>query len=85
MRMTNLAHQFGKKINLSSAEMNKLSLLVTLHDINKTTISEDISFLSRIIAIMDAYDVMTNDRPYSKAIFKDKTLSEINVMEFSLT
>ena len=38
---------------------------------------EDIPYLARIIAITDAFDVMTNERPYSKAISKEKALAEI--------
>ena len=38
---------------------------------------EEIPYLARIISIIDAYDVMTNERPYSKAISKDKALAEI--------
>ena len=137
MRMTNLAYDLGEKLNLSNSEMNKLSLLATLHDIGKTTISEDIltksgrltakeweiikehpergykiasaseefalvaeeilahhehwdgngyprglekkdiPYLARIISIIDAYDVMTNERPYSKAISNKEALTEI--------
>lgn len=137
LRMQKLAHELGKEIDLSNSELNRLSLLATLHDIGKTTISknilnkagdlteveweiikehpetgykiaaasddfalvaeeilahhehwngsgyprglaaEDIPFLARIISIVDAYDVMTNDRSYSKAIAKEKALAEI--------
>ncbi|MFO7816002.1 MAG: diguanylate cyclase, partial [Halanaerobiales bacterium] len=42
MRMARLAHDLGKKIELSNSELSRLSLLATLHDIGKTTISEDI-------------------------------------------
>ena len=38
---------------------------------------KNIPYLARIISIIDAYDVMTNDRPYSKAISKEKALEEI--------
>jgi len=137
LRMTRLARDLGEKLNLSISEINNLSLLATLHDIGKTTISEDIltkkgeltdkeweiikehpargykiasaseefitvaedilhhhehwdgggypdglkgeeiPYLARIISIIDAYDVMTNDRPYSKAISKKEALAEI--------
>ncbi|HKL12982.1 MAG TPA: PAS domain S-box protein [Halanaerobiales bacterium] len=137
VRMTNLAKKLGEKIGLSNSEINRLSLLATLHDIGKTTISEDIltkeakltkrewkiikehtergykiasaseefavvaeeilyhherwdgkgypeglkgkqiPYLSRIISIIDAYDVMTNNRPYSKAISKKQAIKEI--------
>ena len=36
-----------------------------------------IPYLARIISIIDAYDVMTHDRPYSKAISKKEALKEI--------
>ncbi|MFW5961973.1 MAG: diguanylate cyclase [bacterium] len=39
---------------------------------------EEIPYLARIISIIDAYDVMTNERPYSKAISKEEALAEIN-------
>ena len=37
----------------------------------------DIPLLSRIIAVVDAYDAMTQDRPYRKAMKKRDTLDEI--------
>ncbi|MGM0410669.1 MAG: sensor domain-containing diguanylate cyclase/phosphohydrolase [Bacillota bacterium] len=137
LRMTTYAHDLGEKIGLSNSDLNRLSLLATLHDIGKTTISEDIltkpgkltdeeweiikehpkrgykiasaseefaviageilshherwdgngypnglkekeiPYLARIISIIDAYDVMTSERPYSKAISKKKALTEI--------
>ena len=136
-RMIDLSEKLGKSLGLSGTELNKLSLLASLHDIGKTSISEEvlnkpgslteeewelirehpergyriatateefaiiareilchherwdgrgypnklrgreIPYLSRIIAIIDAYDVMTNERPYSKAISKEKALQEI--------
>lgn len=139
MRMTHLAHQLGDKINLSNEQLNKLSLLATLHDIGKTTISEkiltkpgdlseeewqiikehpergykiasateefapiakailhhhekwdgsgypaglkgrEIPLLSRIIAIVDAFDVMTSGRPYKKPMSEEEALQEIEV------
>jgi len=138
-RMIELSEKLGKKLGLSGSEINKLSLLASLHDIGKTSISEeilnkpgslseeereiiqehpergyriatateefsiiareilchherwdgkgypnqlkgkDIPYLSRIISIIDAYDVMTNERPYSKAISKEKALQEIQL------
>nr|WP_268762219.1 diguanylate cyclase [Halarsenatibacter silvermanii] len=40
---------------------------------------EEIPLLSRIIAIVDAYDVMTTGRPYQEPISKEKALTEIEV------
>jgi diguanylate cyclase (GGDEF)-like protein len=38
---------------------------------------EDIPLLSRIIALIDAYDVMTHYRPYKNSMTKDEALYEI--------
>lgn len=136
-RMIKLAKRMGEKLSLSKTEINKLSLLASLHDIGKTSINEEIlnkagsltkeewekikehpergyriatateefaliareilchherwdgtgypnqlkgreiPYLARIISIIDAFDVMTNDRPYSKAISVKKALKEI--------
>lgn len=42
IRMTSLAVRFGSELGLSNSELNKLSLLATMHDIGKTSISEEI-------------------------------------------
>ncbi|MGM0500516.1 MAG: HD domain-containing phosphohydrolase [Bacillota bacterium] len=137
LRMTKLSFDFGEKLGLSNSELNRLSLLSTLHDIGKTTIAEeilkkpgkltkeeweiikrhpergyriansseefaliaeeiythhekwdgsgyprqlagkDIPYLARIISIIDAFDVMTNGRPYKKALSREESLAEI--------
>jgi HD-GYP domain-containing protein (c-di-GMP phosphodiesterase class II) len=38
---------------------------------------KDIPYRARIIAIADAYDAMTSDRPYRKALSKEEALAEI--------
>ncbi|WBW96526.1 HD domain-containing phosphohydrolase [Oceanirhabdus sp. W0125-5] len=38
---------------------------------------EEIPIESRIITIVDSYDVMTNDRPYHKAMPKEKAIEEL--------
>ena len=38
---------------------------------------DEIPLLSRIISIADAYDAMTTDRPYRKAMSKSEALDEI--------
>ena len=137
MRMTSLAHRLGERVGVNNSELDRLSLLATLHDIGKTTIpeevltkpgelseeewqlirehpgkgykiasaskefsvvaeeilahherwdgggypngleGEEIPFLARIISIVDAYDVMTNGRPYKEDISKSEALKEI--------
>ncbi len=37
----------------------------------------DISIISRIISIVDAYDAMTSDRPYRKALSKETAIKEL--------
>ncbi|WP_425806568.1 HD-GYP domain-containing protein [Desulfitobacterium sp. Sab5] len=39
---------------------------------------EQIPLESRIISLIDAYDAMSNDRPYRKALSKEKIIEEIN-------
>ncbi|MGM0379761.1 MAG: MASE3 domain-containing protein [Bacillota bacterium] len=40
-------------------------------------VGKDIPYLARIISIIDAYDVMTNARSYSKAMSRENALKEI--------
>ncbi|UMZ74342.1 PAS domain S-box protein [Natranaerofaba carboxydovora] len=136
-RMTELSFKFGEVLDLCAEDLDKLSLLATMHDIGKVVISEEvlkkpgkltkdewekikehpetgqriartsesliyiseeilshherwdgkgypyglkgeeIPYLARIIAIIDAYDVMTNGRSYKKRMSKDEALDEI--------
>jgi diguanylate cyclase (GGDEF)-like protein/PAS domain S-box-containing protein len=135
-RMQQVAKQIGKIINLPDTEVNRLELLITLHDIGKINLSEeiltkdgplkddewsevrkhpetgfriarateefshvaddilahherwdgrgypqglqgnDIPLLARITAIADAFEVMTNGRPYKKALSPDEVSDE---------
>lgn len=137
VRMTRLSINFGRYLNLSNFELNRLALLSTLHDIGKITIDDhilkkpgklskaewkaikqhpeagynivkasgefaliaeeiyshherwngcgyprqlkgsEIPFLARIISIIDAYDVMTSERPYKKMMTKAEAIKEI--------
>ncbi len=38
---------------------------------------EDIPLIARIIAVADAFDAMTSDRPYRKALEKEKAIAEL--------
>lgn len=135
-RMLDVAQKIGEKIGLSDYDLNRLSLLVTLHDIGKINISEEIltkkgpltkkewevikkhpeigfriaratsefahiaedilshherwdgtgyprglkekeiPLLARIVAIADAYEVMSNGRPYKRPFSKEEIIAE---------
>ncbi len=136
-RMQSIALEIGNALELSDQELNRLNLLITLHDIGKINISEEIltksspltdeewlmmkkhpeigyriarateefshvaddilahherwdgkgypnglkgdeiSLLARITAIADAYEVMTNGRPYKKAMTPEEAAAEL--------
>ena len=38
---------------------------------------EDVPMIAAIIAVADAFDAMTTDRPYRKGLTKDKAILEI--------
>ncbi len=136
VRMLAIAQKIGDKIGLSTHELGKLSLLVTLHDIGKVNIpeniltkqgaltqeewetikkhpeighkialatenfahvandilchherwdgtgypqglkNEEIPLLARITAIADAFEVMSNGRPYRKASSQSEIIKE---------
>jgi len=137
VRMQKLALDLGERIKLPQAELDRLLLLVSLHDIGKISIGEDIlrkpdklnaeeweivkkhpeigyrlaistgefahiaeeilshhehwngegyprglngqniPLLARIIAIIDAFDVMTNGRPYKTPMTEAEALAEL--------
>ncbi|MDU6266334.1 MAG: PAS domain S-box protein [Anaerocolumna aminovalerica] len=136
-RMESYCHSIGRKLQLSSKEMDELSLLALLHDVGKVGINpdilkkpssltpvewdemkrhpeigyriaqatpelaivsdlilyhherwdgkgyprglkgEEIPLPCRILAVTDAYDAMTNDRVYRKAMSREEALLEI--------
>ena len=142
-RLQKMSRKMGKKIDLPSAELDRLFLLVTMHDIGKASISEEIlvkpseltkeeleimkkhpergyhiassteefshianeilhhhewwdgtgypdglkgeeiPLLSRITAIVDAYDAMTNSRPYNKGQLKSHQEAIAEIKEYA--
>ena len=77
--------QRGYKIALASEEFAVIAEEILAHHERwdgdgypRGLKGEEIPYLARIITIVDAYDVMTNDRPYQQAVFKEEALAEIN-------
>lgn len=135
-RMQNIALQIGEKLNLPDSELQRLLLLITLHDIGKINVPEDIltkdsaltetewelikkhseigyriaratdefahvaegilshhehwdgngyprglkgeeiTLLARITTIADAFEVMSNGRPYKQAMNRTEIIAE---------
>jgi diguanylate cyclase (GGDEF)-like protein len=76
--------EVGYKIAQASTELVRISQLILSHherwDGNgypQGLNGVQIPLLSRIIAIIDAYDAMTQDRPYRKAMPKESAINEI--------
>ncbi|MES0341445.1 MAG: HD domain-containing phosphohydrolase, partial [Candidatus Humimicrobiaceae bacterium] len=136
-RLKMIAQKLGKKVGLSSSQVDELSLVAVLHDIGKVTIADsillktgkltkkewktmkrhpeigykiassspqlapiaecilyhhewwdgngyprglkgkNIPLLSRIITIVDAYDVMINGRPYKDPMTHEEVIEEL--------
>ena len=76
--------EIGYRIAQSSPELTRIGdYILTHHESYDGTgypqglKGEEIPLLSRMLAIVDTYDVMTNDRPYRKALPKDKVIQEL--------
>jgi HD-GYP domain-containing protein (c-di-GMP phosphodiesterase class II) len=76
--------EIGYRICLSSPELTAISEFVLSHHERwdgtgypRGLKHDEIPILSRILAIVDAYDSMTNDRIYRKALSKQAALEEI--------
>ncbi len=136
LRMQHIALRIGEEMGLTESDLGRLRLLITLHDIGKINISEEvltkagplndeewtqikrhpeighrianatgefahvseeilshherwdgkgyprglvgdqIPLLARIVAVADAYEVMTNGRPYKKEMTRQEILDE---------
>ena len=76
--------EIGYQIAISSYELSPLAEYILYHHENwdgsgypTGKKSKEIPLVSRIIRVVDAYDAMTNDRPYHKAISKEQALVEL--------
>lgn len=76
--------EIGYRIAITSPELMPVAEGILCHHewwngggYPKGLCGENIPLLSRIIAVVDAYDAMTNDRPYRKAMGHDAGLENI--------
>lgn len=76
--------EIGYNITQSTIEFQRISEYILAHherwDGNgypRKFKGEEIPLLSRIIAVVDSYDAMTNDRPYRKACSQEYAVNEI--------
>jgi len=76
--------EIGYRIAQSTSELSHIAeLILTHHERWDGTgyplklVGEQIPKLSRILAIIDTYDVMTHSRPYRKAVSQEEAIQEI--------
>lgn len=76
--------EIGYRIAISTPELEPIADYILTHHERydgkgypQGIKGKDIPLISRILAIVDAYDAMTEDRPYRKAISKEAALAEI--------
>ncbi|MDP3385991.1 MAG: diguanylate cyclase [Eubacteriales bacterium] len=76
--------EIGYRIAMSSPELAPIAEYILTHHERwdgkgypQKLAGEKIPLLSRILAVVDAYDAMTEDRPYRKAMSKEDAVMEI--------
>lgn len=74
----------GYEILKSDSHLSKIAEYVKYHHERvdghgypNGLVGNQIPLISRIISIVDAYDAMTSDRPYRKALTKDEAIEEL--------
>jgi diguanylate cyclase (GGDEF)-like protein/PAS domain S-box-containing protein len=77
--------EIGYRIAMASAELLPIAKYILCHHERwdgtgypQGLKGEEIPLLSRVIALVDAYDAMTQDRAYGKAVSKIEAIKEIN-------
>ena len=68
---------FASEIVASAIESHHYSFSVRNQTANQELLNQSISLIARIITVCDAYDAMTNDRVYRKALSIEDSLAEI--------
>ena len=77
--------EIGYRIAMSSPELMSIAYYILTHHERfdgtgypQGLSGDNIPLLSRILAVADAYDAMTEDRPYRKGFSKQDAITEIN-------
>ncbi len=78
--------EIGYRIAMSTSELAPIAEYILFHHERwdgtgypQGLKGEEIPLLSRILAVADAYDAMTEDRPYRKALSKEKACQELRL------
>ncbi len=76
--------EIGYRIAISSSELASIADAILSHHerwdgkgYGQGLKAEEIPLIARIVTIVDAYDAMTNDRPYRKAMSKEEAILEL--------
>lgn len=76
--------EIGYHIAASSKDLSSIAELILSHHewwdgtgYPRKLTGEEIPYLSRILSVIDAYDVMTHDSPYQAAVGKEEAVEEI--------
>lgn len=76
--------EIGYRIAMTSPELESIAEFILAHHERwdgtgypRGTKGEEIPLLSRILSVVDAYDAMTEDRVYRKALSKQEAIAEI--------
>lgn len=76
--------EIGYRIAVASPELAHIATMILSHHERwdgtgypQGIKGEDIPLLARIVSVVDAFDAMTNDRPYHGAISKEEALAEL--------
>lgn len=76
--------EVGYRIAMASADLMHIAEYILCHHEHwngngypQGLVGENIPLLSRILAVVDAYDAMTQDRPYRKGISQEDAIAEI--------
>ena len=75
----------GYRIAMASTELRSIADYILCHHERwdgkgypQGLSGEDIPLLSRVISVVDAFDAMTSDRPYRKALTRAVAITEIS-------